>query len=156
MTRTLETITALAAVSADKEASVTSGDIETLRSATEKEEEIIADLVKLEKDREVFAGALSKAIGIFDSNITLSSLIEKVEDPGIRKALSGLRNKLDEAITALTARNVKLKELLALQISYTEYMLNLIYIPRSKSHSYDIQGARQDVSNDLSLFDVHV
>jgi flagellar biosynthesis/type III secretory pathway chaperone len=156
LTRTLELLSTLSSVSVDKEAYLTSGDVEKLRAATEKEEELLADLGKLEKDRDNCAGALSKVIGIFDKNAPLSSLIERLTDPEIKKKLTGLRKSLNEAVIKLTERNGKLSQLLSLQISYTEYMLNLIYIPKTKGRSYGIQGARQDVSNDLSLFDVHV
>lgn len=151
----LNTVNALAAISADKEAYVISGDIENLRAATEKEEELLADLGKLEKDRENLAGALLKAIGIFNKNATLSSLIERIDDPGVREKLSGLKDKLGEAVGALNAKNARLKELLRLQMSYTEYMLNMILVPRSKGRTYGFQGAGQDATN-ISLLDVRV
>jgi len=151
----LDTINTLAALSAEKEAYVISGDIENLRAATEKEEELLADLGKLEKDRENIAGALSKAIGIFSKSVTLSSLIERIEDPGVQEKLSGLKDRLGEAVGALNAKNDRLKELLRLQMGYTEYMLNMIVVPRSKGRTYDPQGASQDAVN-ISLLDVRV
>jgi hypothetical protein len=151
----LNIIGALAVLSDAKEAYVISGDIENLRAATEKEEELLADLGKLEKDRESLAGALSKAIGIFNKNVALSSLIERIEDPGIREKLGGLKNRLGEAVGALNAKNDRLKELLRLQMGYTEYMLNMIVVPRSKGRAYNHQGARQDAAN-ISLLDVRV
>ncbi|SHH83188.1 FlgN protein [Sporobacter termitidis DSM 10068] len=156
LTRTLELLTALTSIAAEKENSVSAGDIENLRAATDREEELIVELKRLEKDREICAGVLSRAIGLFDTNVPLSSVIARLTDNRAKTRLTELKNKLGDCVTALNSQNDKLRQLLALQINYTEYMLNLIYIPKTKSNAYDVQGSRRDVSGELSLLDLHV
>lgn len=156
LTQSLELVGALTALSREKETYLNTGDIEKLRAATEKEEELIADLGKLERDREICAGALSEAVGFLGKGLPLSELAERIPDPAVRRSLKTLRNALKNAVDALAVQNEKLRELLALQIDYTTYMLNLIYIPKSKSHTYDVQGSRKDGGGALSFVDLHV
>ena len=152
----LELIGTLTALSREKETYLTTGDIENLRAATEKEEELIADLGKLERDRDICTGALSRAIGVFDKSPALSELADRIADPAVRRRLMTLKDALNKAVSALTAQNEKLGELLALQIDYTSYMLNLFYMPKSKGQTYDIQGSRNDGNGSLSFLDLHV
>jgi flagellar biosynthesis/type III secretory pathway chaperone len=156
LARSLELVSTLTELSREKETYLTAGDIENLRTATEKEEELIAELGKLERDRGICAGALSEAIGFSGKGLSLSALAEGIPEAALRRQLNTLKDALKNAVDALTAQNEKLRELLALQIDYTKYMLNLIYIPRSKSHTYDVQGSRTDGGGALSFVDLHV
>ncbi len=149
-------IGALTEISDKKEAFLTAGDIEGLRDASEKEEEIIAALNRTEKDRKIVADALSQAIGLFNKDIKLKDIIENITDSKMRERLTDLRTKLIDAADHLSVMNDKLGQLLQMQIGFTDYMINLIYIPKTKSHSYDIQGSRRDETNDLSLLDLHI
>ena len=152
----LDFIGALTDLSNEKEAYLTAGDIEGLRSATEKEEEIIAALSKTEKDRKICADALSQAIGLFNRDATLKDIIEHITDSIMKEHLSDLRNQLISAADNLSQLNDKLGQLLQLQIGFTDYMINLLYIPKSKNNSYNIQGARKDETSDRSLLDLHI
>ena len=156
LSASLELVGELTAISLEKETYLTSGDVEGLRAATEREEELLADLGKLEKDREIYAGALSDAIGFFGSGQNLSELIEGIRDAELKERLAGLGGRLKDAVGALTAQNEKLRQLLSLQIGYTEYMLNMICTPKNNNSTYDVQGSRTDTSNRESLFDLHV
>jgi hypothetical protein len=153
---TLELLAALTAISKEKEMFLTGGDIESLRAATEREEELVAELTQKEKEREKCAGALSRAIGLFGKNIKLAELIERIDNDAVRRRLTEQKNSLNDAVRALEAQNGKLAELLALKMNYTDYMLNMIYVPKSRNHTYDVQGSRKDVAGDLSLMDFHV
>ena len=152
----LEFVRALLSLSREKEAGLQAGDIERLRAATDKEEELITDLKRLDRDREICAGALAKAIGFFGSGHSLSELIAGIGDNPAGGRLDELKNELNEAMATLSSQNEKLRQLLALQIGYTQYMLNLIYIPRSRNNTYGNQGGRMDDASRLSLFDLHV
>lgn len=156
MSASLGLIGALTDISKEKEAFLTAGDVEGLRSATEKEEEIIASLNRTEKDRKIYADALSQAIGLFNKDITLKDIIENISDSTMRERLADLRNKLIDASSHLSQINDKLAQLLQLQIGLTDYMINLLYIPKSKNNSYDLQGARRDDTNNRSLLDLHI
>jgi flagellar biosynthesis/type III secretory pathway chaperone len=146
----------LTEISKEKEALLTAGDIEGLRSAAEKEEEIITALNRTEKDRKNFADALSQAIGVSNNEVTLSEIIERITDRSIKERLSDLRHKLLDAAENLSQLNDKLGQLLQLQIGFTDYMINLLYVPKKRNHSYDVQGSKKDEANDLSLFDLHI
>ena len=156
LSMSLGLVSALTVLSMEKETHLNTGDIEQLRAATEKEEELVADLGKLEKDREICAGALAKAIGVFDKSCNLSGLIEGITDAAIRQRLNDLKIGLNEAVNALTYQNDKVRQLLAQQIDYTHYMLNLIYVPKSKNHTYDLMGSRMDNVGEKSYLDFHV
>ncbi len=146
----------LTEISAEKEALLTAGDIEGLRSAAENEEEIIAAFNQTEKDRMNCADALSQAIGIFNSDITLTELIEKLPDHTMRERLSELRTRLLNAADNLFRQNDRLGQLLQIQIGFTDYMINLLYAPKTRNHSYDTQGSKKDEAGDLSLLDLHI
>jgi hypothetical protein len=156
ITKALELIGELTQISIEKEAFLTAGDIEGLKSATDKEEEIIAALNRTEKDRKICADALSQAIGIFNSEITLKDIVGQLDDSDMKERLTDLRSRLLDAADNLSALNDRLGQQLQLQIGFTDYMINLLYIPKKRNHSYDIQGARQDETNDLNLLDLHI
>jgi hypothetical protein len=164
ISKSLGLIGELTNISKDKEAFLTKCDIEGLRNATEKEEEIVAALNRTEKDRKICADVLSQAVGLFDkdnkkkdsNNITLRDIIEKITDKKMRERLSVLRKELIEAADHLSVLNDRLGQLLQLQIGLTDYMINLLYIPKSRNHSYNIQGIRRDETRDLSLLDLHI
>jgi hypothetical protein len=156
MTQALNLIGELTAISRDKEALLTAGDIEGLRSATEKEEEIITALNRTENDRKISADALSQAIGLFNSDITLKDIIGQLADSAMKERLSDLRGRLIGAADNLSRLNDKLGQLLQLQIGLADYMINLLYVPKKRNHSYDIQGSRRDEPNGLNLLDLHI
>lgn len=156
MHKSLGLLRELVELSKEKEAYLTSSDIEGLRSATEKEEEIIAALALTENDRMFKADALSQAIGFFDKDVKLKDIIDHVGDPLLRERLTEIRNELTESVNVLSAQNEKLKQLLMLQIDVTDYMLRLLYTSKSRNQSYDVQGSRKEVSNELSMLDLHV
>lgn len=156
ITKALGHIGELTAIAGEKEALLTAGDIEGLRSATEKEEEIIAALNQTEKDRKISADALSQALGLFNSDITLKDIIGKLTDGIMKERLSNLRSGLIGAADNLSRLNDNLGQLLQLQIGFADYMINLLYVPKKRNHSYDIQGSRKEEANDLSLLDLHI
>lgn len=156
ITMALDLLGALTDIAIEKEAFLTSGDIEGLRGAIDKEEDILTALNRTEKDRKVYADALSQAIGLYSKDATLKDILEKITDSAMKVRLSGLRDALLAAAEQLSALNDKLGQLLKLQIGYTDYMINLLYIPKSRNNSYNIQGSRRDDSNNLSLMDLHV
>lgn len=146
----------LTELSKEKEAFLTVGDIEGLRAATEKEEENIAALALTENDRKIKADALSQAIGLFDKDVKLRDIIEHIGDLSLKERLMEMGNKLTESVNSLSAQNEKLNQLLTLQIDFTDYMLHLLYTPKSTNLSYNLQGARRDESNELSMLDLHI
>jgi flagellar biosynthesis/type III secretory pathway chaperone len=156
ITKALGLLGELTAISEEKEAFLTAGDIEGLRNVTEKEEEIIAALNRTEKDRKICADALSQAIGLFHNDATLQDIIAGLPDSAMKERLTDLKEKLVGAADNLSRLNAKLAQLLQVQIGFTDYMINLMYVPKRKNHSYDIQGARQDETSDLSLLDLHI
>lgn len=156
MQKALDLINELVDISKAKERYLTAGDIESLRTATEKEEDIMVALGRVEKDRILKADALSQAIGLFNTNLTLKDIIGQIPDNTVQERLSGLRKGLLESADRLSASHELLTELLGLQMSYTDYMLNMIYTPKSKNLTYDIQGSRNDDSGSLSRFDLHI
>ncbi|NLT14817.1 MAG: flagellar protein FlgN [Clostridiales bacterium] len=156
MTKALGLIGELTEISGEKEALLEAGDIEGLRSMTEKEEEIIAALNRTEKDRKNCADALSQAIGIFQSEITLNDIIEKLSESTMRERLSELRNSLLDAAENLSRLNDRLGQQLQLRIGFTDYMINLLYVPKKRNHTYDIQGSKKDEAGDMNLLDLHI
>lgn len=156
ITRALCLISELTDISKEKEAFLLNGSIEELRCATEKEEELIAELNRTENDRKNCADVLSQSIGLKEKDIKLKDIIEAIADGAIRKRLKDAGDKLTDAIETMSAQNGKLAQLLGLQISYTEYMLNILYNPEISSNSYDIQGVRRDNSSRLSRYDMHI
>ncbi|NMA25751.1 MAG: flagellar protein FlgN, partial [Clostridiales bacterium] len=132
------------------------GDIGGLRSATEKEEEIVAALNKTEKDRKKCADALSQAIGLFENGTTLKDIVEKLSESAMKERLSELRNKLLDAAENLSRLNDRLGQKLQLRIDFTDYMINLLYVPRKRNHSYNGQGSKKDETGGLNLLDLHI
>ncbi len=155
MSKTLDLLSALTEISKEKETFLAADNIEQLRAATDREEEFIAELGQAERDRDICTGALSKAIGFMGKDVKLGELIAGIKDIEIRRQLTSQRSVLTAAMNTLTAQNEKLNQLLALQINYTEYMINIMYVPKSRSNSYDIQGSRRDMTNQMSLYDLH-
>lgn len=146
----------LTEISLEKEAFLTAGDIEGLRRSTEAEEEIIAALSRLEKDRKICADALSQAIGLFNRDIKLTDIIENIADSAIKARLTDLRSSFLDAADKLAAQNDKLGQLLQMQIGFTDYMINLLYVPKKRNHTYDPQGSRRDEPDGRSLMDLHI
>ena len=156
ITKALDLIGELTEIAKEKEAHLEAGDIEGLRSATEKEEEIVAALNKTEKDRKNCADALSQAIGLFEGEITLKDIIEMLSESTMRERLSELRNRLLDAAVNLSHLNDRLGQKLQLRIGFTDYMINLLYVPRKRNHSYGVQGGRKDEAGNMNLLDLHI
>ena len=155
ITKALELIGELTEISKEKEAYLEAGDIGGLRSATEKEEEIVAALNKTEKDRKKCADALSQAIGLFENGTTLKDIVEKLSESAMKERLSELRNKLLDAAENLSRLNDRLGQKLQLRIDFTDYMINLLYVPRKRNHSYNGQE-QKDETGGLNLLDLHI
>jgi flagellar biosynthesis/type III secretory pathway chaperone len=156
MAGALELMETLLGLSEQKASFLTAGDAEGLSAAVEKEEDIVLSLRDIEEDRKAKADALAKAIGIFDKNITLKGIIGKIDDEQYRKRLSDLRDKLLDAVSRLSVKNARLKELLKLQIGITDYMLNMLYVPKRRNHSYDQTGGRREDTGELSRMDLRI
>lgn len=156
MTGALELVEELLSLSTQKASFLTAGDAEGLSAAVRTEEDIVLALRELENDRKVKADALAKAIGVFEDNVKLKEIIAKIEDGPCRNGLSELREQLLDATSRLSAQNAKLKELLEMQIGLTDYMLNMLYIPKRRNHSYDQTGGRREETGELSLMDLHI
>lgn len=156
MTTALNLINELTELSKLKETHLIAGDIEELRSLTEKEEELIAALGINETSRKLCAETLSKSVGLFGEDVSLGDIVEKIDVEATRALILNLRDTLISSMKTLFVRNEKLGELLQLQIGYTDYMLNFLYIPKSKNNAYDLQGNRKNENNNLSLLDFHV
>jgi hypothetical protein len=154
--RSLELVNALSEISKDKETFVKNGDIEGLRAVTEKEEDMLAELGRVEKDRKRKADDLSQAIGLFNNDAPLKDIIDNIPDQKIRDRLAGLRISLLDAITGLAARNEMLSELIGMRMQYTDYMLNLLYTPQKKNHGYDVMGGRKDEAGRFNMIDINI
>jgi flagellar biosynthesis/type III secretory pathway chaperone len=156
MEKALELIGRLTETADNKAGCLTAGDIEGLRVAMEDEEELIAALDQIEKDRMIKADALSQAIGLFSQNIRLSELEKAIPDRLLGERLHQLGERLTSAVTVLTEKNGTLKELLQLQIGCNEYLINMLVAPKEKNNAYNFNGSRKENQTDRGFLDVHI
>ncbi len=156
MDKQLELLGLLSEISDRKAACLTASDIEGLRDAMEKEEELIVALNEAENERIAKADALSQAIGLFSKNVRLKELIAAITDTDAAQMLGRRGERLNAAVAELAEKNNRLSELLQLQIDRNDYMLNMLFAPKSKNNAYNVRGTRRDNHDNRGFLDVHV
>lgn len=156
MEEQLELLGLLSEISDMKAACLTAGDIEGLRDAMEKEEELIVALNNAENERIAKADALSQAIGLFSKNVRLKELTAAIPDAALAQKLGRQGEQLSAAVAGLAEKNNRLSELLQLQIDRNDYMLNMLFAPKSKNNAYNVRGTRKDNGDTRGFLDVHI
>lgn len=156
MTQIMELLNGLIICAKEKEALLTSQDVEGLIPLREKEEQLIAELGNREDERSEIAQKLASVVGVESLMPQLDQLIEKISDSSCKARLSSAKEIMAEKIKLLSLLNAKNSELLKYQINYTDYMINLLLVPRSKSVFYNVQGSRNEESRNISLLDCHI
>lgn len=149
----LDNINDMLAIAKKKETLLIKADVDRLSSVLVKEEELACDMREKEKELKDQAEILASHLGVTEKNIGLKALIELTEDPSCREVLETTRRKITDSATQLSLYNEKAKELLGFQLDYIELMLNLLLVPKSKNHSYNMQGSREDDRNELSILE---
>ena len=136
-----------------KEAALKSDDVGGLNELLVGEEDLVAAVHENEKEREFRSDALAAAVGVKKENTRLREIINLVAYPSCRTKLEQARNELMEELARLTQQNAKVKEILQYKVNYTDFMLNLLYVPQKKVFSYNVQGDKEDGFGSQNLLD---
>ena len=155
MAEMTETLNNLLAFANEQETLITSQDIEGLAALREKEEELISEMGRQEEERAEAAAALAYAVGV-EKGANMDQLIANIGDLQYKSRLIVTKKTMAETVATLSKQNAKNGELLKYHINYTDYMINLLLVPRSKSNFYNVQGVRKDDSRNLNLLDFHI
>ncbi len=155
MAEMMETLNSLLACSREQETLITSQDIEGLNALREKEEELISEMGIQEEERGKAAAALASALGV-EISAHMDQLIANIGDLQYKSKLLMAKKNMAEIVDSLSKQNAKNGELLKYHINYTDYMINLLLVPRSRSNFYNVQGVRKDDSRNLNLLDFHI
>ncbi len=146
----------LLACAHEQEFLITSQNIEGLAAIREKEEELATELGRREEEREEAAAVLASAIGDESAKYHMDQLIACVDDPQCKVQLLNAKNSMAEKVKNLSLQNAKNTELLRFNINYTDYMINMLLVPRKRSNFYNVQGYRREESGNLNLLDFHI
>lgn len=154
--RTGELIDLLLESSGQKEEFLKSDEIVELNDLLSKEEDVVSALGDNEKARQSSTETLAAAVKVSGEDVSLRELCEAIEDPELRTKLEGAREELARKTEQLTQQNVRVRELLQFKLNYTNYLINLLYIPKTNMFSYNVQGDKEDEGDKLNLMDVRV
>ena len=149
-------LNSLYACAKEQETLLTSQNIEGLIALREKEEEFIFELGRSEEERIEAAALLASAVGAQSPKSTIDQLALNIEDAECKAKLISAKTIMADTVKELSMQNAKNRELLNHHINYTEYMINLLLVPRSRSNFYNVQGARKDESSNINLLDFHI
>lgn len=156
LNRTGELIELLLESSNQKEEFLKSDEVVELNDLLSIEEDFVSALSQNEQDRIMSSEALAAALEIANKDASLKDLCEALNDPSCKSKLGTAREELAEKTQRLMQQNAKVRELLQLKLNFTNYMINLLYIPQSNMVSYNVQGDKEDEGGKMNLMDVRV
>ncbi len=149
-------LSSLYACAKEQETLLTSQNIEGLMALREKEEDYISELSRGEEERIKAAALLASALGAESAGVNMDQLIGNMDDLKCKARLLNAKNLMADKVKSLSLQNAKNRELLNYHIGYTDYMINLLLVPRSRSNFYNVQGVRKEESRNINLLDFHI
>lgn len=156
MTEITGILDSLLACVREQEKLLASQNIEGLMALREKEEEFISELGRTDGERIEAASAFAHSLGIDGESVRIDQLIDKTDDRAYKTRLLDAKSTMAELVKSISKQNAKNRELLNFHIGYTDYMINMLLVPRSRSNFYNVQGTRNDESGNLNIMDLHI
>ena len=139
-------------LSIDKKDVIVSGKVSELEGMTRLEQSVILKLGKLEEEREELIGELSAVLKTSPSEITLSSIANKVpEDLGSR--LKGCQESLLKTVSDIRNSNTLNSKLIRNSLDYIDFSINILTNAGASGNSYSNSGQSSDPKK-RNFFDI--
>lgn len=117
----------LCQVSSKKTEVIVQGDIGELQKITEQEQNVIDDVLVLEKQRQNIVKNIAVVLNQEPRNITIADIVRIMEkQPEFQKPLSELHRRLKTAVQKLQQENEWNRELLEDALEMTEFNINIL------------------------------
>jgi len=115
----------LLALAKEKQPVLVKGDLAKLEELTKKEREIVFQVGRLEEQRFKVQQVLANHFGVSGTELTISFLAKKIEDP-FKTRLTGLGRELTVTLDELRNNNELNTQLIEQSLGYIDYMVNLL------------------------------
>lgn len=132
-----------------KQQALIKNDLHEIEAITLREEQLIMEAARLEKERLQWAEEIAKLFGKTPEEITLSELSERFPE------LSEVKKELEKVLSGLKEVNELNNQLLQQAIKIVELSLNVISAP-VQSNVYNRPGEKETEHNPLRLIDKSV
>lgn len=129
----------LISIAESKTGVIVKGDTEQLQVLVGKEQKLIGELGKLKDVREQIIGQISKSIGIQSEEMTLTKLADMLPQDQSQRLIQ-IRDRLQETIGQLTAKNDLNQQLIQNALDYVDFSLNLLTQPAPQAPQYGRKG----------------
>jgi len=151
-----EVYQAIIPIAEEKTQIIIKNDLQALQQITEREQELVSKLTKLEKKRNETVKNMGIVLNRKLSDITLTNLIGLLEkQPNEQKKLIEIQEKLKATSKRVLAINAQNQAMLTESIDLVEYSMNLIRSSRMASgNNYTSKAASFDAEyNRTGMFD---
>lgn len=123
-----------------KRKAIIDGDIKAMEEILEREQKLIGDVEKADACRDKLMLGLKSALGVTTEPLTIRSLLEKLGESNMAKALDGVRTELKEVLDKLRYRSRQNEELLKASLEHVNGFLKMINESTVTNKTYDTKG----------------
>lgn len=127
MEQECEIYEALDQVSDKKTETIVKGDIEALQKITEREQNVVDDILILEKKRQNIVNNIAVVLNQNPKTMTIADIVRIMEkQPEFSRPLSELHRRLRTVVLRLQQTNAHDRELLENALEMTEFSINVL------------------------------
>ena len=138
----------LVGLSKEKTPIIIKGDIDGLALITEKEQDVVSRIQKLEKKRIEITRDIANVTNKSEQDVNLSSLIKMMEGrPKEKNALTELHDKLKITLQNMKIINDRNRELIQNSLDMVEFEMNLLQSMKKAPETADYNKSAYSVGN---------
>ena len=136
-----EEYTTLAALSTEKTPIIIRGDLDALNEITGKEQEVVARIQKLEKDRIQAMEDIANVTNRKQEELKLADLITMMKGRPEQKSLEEIHDKLKTTMANMTRVNEQNRELLKNSLEMVQFEMNLLQSLKTAPETADYNSS---------------
>ena len=133
--------TTLAALSTEKTPIIIKGDLDALNAITGKEQEVVARIQKLEKERIQATEDIANVTNRSTEELKLADLIAMMKGRPEQKALEAVHDKLKITMANMTRVNEQNRELLKNSLEMVQFEMNLLQSLKTAPETADYNSS---------------
>jgi len=133
--------TTLAALSTEKTPIIIKGDLDALNAITGKEQEVVARIQKLEKERIQATEDIANVTNRSTEELKLADLIAMMKGRPEQKALEEVHDKLKITMANMTRVNEQNRELLKNSLEMVQFEMNLLQSLKTAPETADYNSS---------------
>lgn len=141
-------------ISKNKTNIIVEGKVIELEKIVKLEQSLVLQMAKMEDQRELIVGKISKIIGMEPEKITLKNLVASMEKEN-GKILEQQQEKIGQTLKELTNANELNSKLIKSSLDYISFSLNLFASAGNVDNNYNVTGEKR-AGKERNFFDFKV